>query len=283
MNLVYNELSNSDLAQNSYTARKRISELILQCGLLFDQGFKRLSVSERFFECLISENYTLNDWLADPEVATNEKKLLPGIIQYPYINDSDDEALASYIENNILLDESDHPMHGIHGQGLATSWIKNELSISLNSHLVWQKLFIGLDVKPDSGTMIKVRVPNIHSYAQFGLFEIQSWYNSSIHIKIKDSSDILKKYPNSTYDLSEQAIEDILYWINENRPDYVEKIEAYLKDIKISPFRGKGKPEPLKGNLAGWWSRRITDEDRFIYRIEHGIIHLRSAKGHYKD
>ncbi|WP_460963242.1 Txe/YoeB family addiction module toxin [Spirosoma litoris] len=54
--------------------------------------------------------------------------------------------------------------------------------------------------------------------------------------------------------------------------------------MRRHPFEGIGKPEPLKGNLSGWWSRRITDEHRLIYKIDqNGDILISSVKGHYGD
>ena len=63
---------------------------------------------------------------------------------------------------------------------------------------------------------------------------------------------------------SDNAWEDYLYW-QTNDADTLEKINHLIKEIKREPFKGTGKP--LKGNLAGYWSRRITGEHRLVYRI----------------
>jgi toxin YoeB len=60
---------------------------------------------------------------------------------------------------------------------------------------------------------------------------------------------------------SQQAWSDYLHWQS------VEKVNILIKDAMRSPFKGLGKPEPLKGLLAGWWSRRITGEHRLVYRV----------------
>ena len=65
---------------------------------------------------------------------------------------------------------------------------------------------------------------------------------------------------------SEQAWEDYLYW-RRNDPDTLKKINALIEDIQRNPFRGLGKPEALKFALSGWWSRRITQEHRLVYRV----------------
>ena len=62
------------------------------------------------------------------------------------------------------------------------------------------------------------------------------------------------------------AWEDFSYWIDAN-PEYVIKIKNLIKSIKENPFRGLGKPEPLKYKLKGYWSRRITQEHRLIYKL----------------
>ncbi len=65
---------------------------------------------------------------------------------------------------------------------------------------------------------------------------------------------------------SAEAWEDYARW-QADHPATALKINALLKDVRRSPFQGLGKPEPLKGNLAGWWSRRISGEHRLVYRV----------------
>jgi toxin YoeB len=61
--------------------------------------------------------------------------------------------------------------------------------------------------------------------------------------------------------------EDYVYW-QANDSDTLDKINDLIKEIKRDPFKGRGKPEPLKGNLAGYWSRRVTGEHRLVYRVQ---------------
>ena len=60
--------------------------------------------------------------------------------------------------------------------------------------------------------------------------------------------------------------DDYLYW-QANDPNTLQRINDLIKEVKREPFNGSGKPEPLKGNLAGYWSRRITGEHRLVYRV----------------
>jgi toxin YoeB len=64
-----------------------------------------------------------------------------------------------------------------------------------------------------------------------------------------------------------EAWEDYLHWQAADT-EVLAKINTLLKDIRCEPFKGLGKPEPLRGNLAGWWSRRITGAHRLVYRVE---------------
>lgn len=61
----------------------------------------------------------------------------------------------------------------------------------------------------------------------------------------------------------------------------VEKIFQLIEDIQRNPFQGLGKPEPLKGNLSGYWSRRISEEHRLVYKITADAIEIISCSGHY--
>lgn len=63
----------------------------------------------------------------------------------------------------------------------------------------------------------------------------------------------------------------------------LKKINTLIKDIQRSTFEGIGKPEPLKENLSGMWSRRIDNANRLVYYEKDGILFLVSCRGHYDD
>jgi len=63
----------------------------------------------------------------------------------------------------------------------------------------------------------------------------------------------------------------------------LKRINLLLSDIVRNGYDGIGKPEPLKNNLSGWWSRRINEEDRLVYRIKNGVVEILMCKGHYTD
>lgn len=76
------------------------------------------------------------------------------------------------------------------------------------------------------------------------------------------------------------AWEDYCYW-QRTDPSMLKRINELIKDVRRSPFSGIGKPEPLKHNLSGFWSRRINDGNRLVYAIEKDAVVIISCKGHY--
>jgi len=79
---------------------------------------------------------------------------------------------------------------------------------------------------------------------------------------------------------SDKAWDDYLYW-QKNDKQVLKKINQLIKDIKREPFDGIGKPEPLKHELSGFWSRRITDEHRLIYQVDESGLSIASCRYHY--
>jgi toxin YoeB len=79
---------------------------------------------------------------------------------------------------------------------------------------------------------------------------------------------------------SDKSWDDYLYWQKQNK-NILKKINILIRDIERNPFEGLGKPEPLKGNLSGWWSRRIDDTHRIVYRIEKGSLEIAQCRDHY--
>ncbi len=80
----------------------------------------------------------------------------------------------------------------------------------------------------------------------------------------------------------DEAWNDYLYWQSQDKKT-LKRINALLKDVERQYYTGIGKPEALKGELSGFWSRRIDDKNRLVYRIVDGIIEILSCKGHYDD
>lgn len=79
----------------------------------------------------------------------------------------------------------------------------------------------------------------------------------------------------------ERAWEEYCYWQYQDKKT-LKRINLLIKDIQRDSFQGLGKPEPLKENLSGYWSRRIDDVNRIVYTIEGTSIKIISCKGHYE-
>ncbi|ANU40217.1 Txe/YoeB family addiction module toxin [Flavonifractor plautii] len=80
----------------------------------------------------------------------------------------------------------------------------------------------------------------------------------------------------------DEAWADYLYWQQQDKK-LLKRINQLLKDIDRSGYDGIGKPEPLKSNLSGWWSRRIDDTHRLVYRIRDGRIEIAQCRTHYGE
>lgn len=79
---------------------------------------------------------------------------------------------------------------------------------------------------------------------------------------------------------ADESWEDYLYWQKTDKK-ILKKINELIKDISRSPFSGIGKPEPLKHKYKGFWSRRITDEHRLIYRVKEDEVWIAKCRYHY--
>ena len=79
---------------------------------------------------------------------------------------------------------------------------------------------------------------------------------------------------------SDLAWDDYIYWQKTDKK-ILRRINILIKETKRNPFEGIGKPEPLKHALSGFWSRRITDEHRFVYKVTENSIHIAQLRYHY--
>ena len=79
---------------------------------------------------------------------------------------------------------------------------------------------------------------------------------------------------------AEQAWNDYLHWQSTDRA-LLSRVNELIKECTRTPFSGRGKPEPLRGTLSGWWSRRITQEHRLVYRVEGESLLIAQCRYHY--
>ena len=79
---------------------------------------------------------------------------------------------------------------------------------------------------------------------------------------------------------SEHAWQDYLYWQRTDKRT-LKRINHLTKEIQRTPFEGIGKPEPLKYSLSGYWSRRINDEHRIVYKVDNDSMYIAQLRYHY--
>lgn len=80
----------------------------------------------------------------------------------------------------------------------------------------------------------------------------------------------------------DRAWNDYLYWQSQDKR-VLKRINELIKDTEREPFSGIGKPEPLRGELSGFWSRRIDEYNRHVYRLNDGVLEILSCRGHYNE
>ena len=80
----------------------------------------------------------------------------------------------------------------------------------------------------------------------------------------------------------DEAWKEYLDWQEQDKR-ILQKINELIREAERTPFKGTGKPEPLRGDRSGYWSRRITSRDRLVYRVKDGVLEILSCMGHYED
>ena len=77
-----------------------------------------------------------------------------------------------------------------------------------------------------------------------------------------------------------QAFDDLQHWVR-HQPKLAKRLLRLIEETQRDPFGGIGKPEPLKNELSGWWSKRIDGEHRLVYKVEGEVLIIAQARGHY--
>ena len=80
----------------------------------------------------------------------------------------------------------------------------------------------------------------------------------------------------------ESGWDDYIWWQSQDKKT-LKRINALIKDMQRTPYEGLGKPELLKENLTGWWSRRIDEANRIVYRVKDNALVIAACRNHYDD
>lgn len=78
----------------------------------------------------------------------------------------------------------------------------------------------------------------------------------------------------------EDAWDDYVWWQTQDKKT-LKRINALIRDAQRSPYEGIGRPEPLKNNLSGWWSRRVDESNRLVYKVQDGLLIIAECRTHY--
>lgn len=87
----------------------------------------------------------------------------------------------------------------------------------------------------------------------------------------------------SNVSFTDRGLEDYMFWQTAHDKKTLKRLNALILDVKRNPFNGIGKPELLKDDLSGCWSRRIDEKNRLVYYEENGTIVIVACRGHYDD
>ena len=289
METVLNELSLPGLADTKTEARDRMKELILFLKTLNEINFTKLRLlGSNFFEEELASGYTFNDWIRDNEVHKLYRTLFLGLYAYPFFKELDEKAEDNYILSQFTLNENAHPKNNEKIYGLADAYLRNTLAVSFPTHELWSKCKISIAIKRQTveGEMILSKEQVIHASNNRCIEsdDFKNWYKKRNRPPLTNRADVDIWFPeDQDYKISNEAKDDLIYWYQQNHKDKLKKIEDFFDEIKVNPFSGSGQVEPLKGNLSGWWSRRISHADRLVYKFEATEIIVRQCRGHYDD
>jgi toxin YoeB len=81
---------------------------------------------------------------------------------------------------------------------------------------------------------------------------------------------------------TDRAWNDYLFWQTQDKRT-LKRVNQIIRDVERNGYDGIGKPEPLRGDLSGWWSRQIDEKSRFVYRLTNEGVEIAQCRGHYND
>lgn len=283
MESVLNELSLINLANSRAEARDKMYQLLQLLKELNKFNFNRIRLpSSEFFGKYLSKDYTINEWLNDIEVNRNLKTLFMGLKSYPFFEELDKESEKRYIfSSQFLLNEPHHPENNKKVEGFVDAYFRNTLAVSFQSHHIWKKCSISILEKNgnEEEELFIIHASEINCLDE----NFDLWYKKRTRPPLNSHADVDFWFPpEDQIQLSNKSKDDLIHWYQENQMEKISKIESFFEEIKNTPFKGSGKVEPLKENLSGWWSRRINQEHRLVYKFESKFIYVCSCRGHYE-
>lgn len=283
MEVFYNELSSSPLAENHDEAKSRVLRLLNTMKSLRDFNINIMRTHNGFYAEQISDDYTFGSFFGDTSVSIEERLRLRSIVDCPFIEDDDSYEAEQFITNTFSTKNQDN--QDLNPEGLASAFVFNSPSISLSSHPHWRNDILHLSVTsadvPQNTTQVEIL--NLYSPECINQAAFQSWLSYlNPTIELNSEINIYNVFSPEQFQFESKAIQDITSWFYDDKR-YLIRVKELLEDIPQNPFKGgKGKTEPLRGT-GGRASKRIVKKDRIVYTYTEGKIIIHQCRGHYDD
>jgi toxin YoeB len=135
--------------------------------------------------------------------------------------------------------------------------------------------------REDADITVTINAEDYYSELKKSINDIDS-NNNLVSFTLEEFEDFRPNKTKWGISFSPPTFNEYNEWASDNKQIY-NRISEMIKEISREPFKGKGKPEPIKGEFKGYWSRRINDEHRLIYRADDTSVYIAKCKGHYSD
>lgn len=282
MDLIFNELSYSPLAENTYVAEKRFTEILFtlkEAKQRYDFRHIRFPVNNPEIHVTVHETYS--EWVYNISNRTL-KSLILDLIKPPYADDLEKEELDNFFESEYIIIGSEAPEKES-PVGLPVAFIKSVPSISLDSHYFWRnrKIQISKTNQSESENTTFI-VYNICLKDDLNSPEIIEWAEKCLppHIHSKDLLIKFLGYEKFTSNFTNDFMQHFFEWKAKDMESF-KYLLLLMKDVELHPFTGgRGKTENLK-NRGKEASKQINQLDRLSYSIEKNVVTFIACKGHY--
>jgi toxin YoeB len=275
MEIFFNELSLEPYCETPENAQQRVVEMLGTLKELRKHDYRILRTYDNFLAEEICKGYTFSDFLNDANISRDLKILLRSVIANPFICENS-EVEDEYILNT--FNTENHQEEIVQTEGIASAYLYNEPSISINSSTFWCKTPLILNITNKDK---EVTVANIQNF--WNEQSVSDWATKIVDdIPLNSEENILKVFPMGQFVFEQRAIEELIEWYYDDAR-YLSKIKDLIVDIKANPFAGGiGHTEVLKKS-NGMASKRIVKKDRITYTYTAELITIHQCKGHYDD
>ncbi|MEC6898345.1 Txe/YoeB family addiction module toxin [Photobacterium piscicola] len=282
--VVFNELS-LPLSDNNW--RREIKDYIDITNSLRSKGISNIRIEDHFKNLpLFTETKTLAQFFGTlpPDMKTRLRSLL-----FNQVNTYQSPLIIPEVENEqletLMVNSEYHFEDVVNRGGLACAHIWNTLAINFTTHNKWlenqvvlKKVYIE-GAEEDVTVSLISNVEQIVSHNTFILELISQPKNTTEFFSFCDQKNDRYQY---TVIFNKQGLNDLERLFAEDQ-DYLNRMYILIQSMKGSPFEGRGKPEGLKFNLAGYTSRRITQKHRVVYHLlANEVIEISMCYGHYE-